>query len=126
MLPDAIRGALSYLVAIEGASVLPSKNTTETAALLAVMARHLQEGLGYQVALRGGKPKDIKTQAQFIVEGFPGIGPGSAKALLGHFGRIASLCAAEVPALRAAPGIGEKTSRQIRAILEADYRQPLA
>jgi Fanconi anemia group M protein len=123
MTPDAIRGALSYLVAIEGASILPSKNTTDTAALLAVMARHLQAGLGYQVALRGSKPKDLRTQAQFIVEGFPGIGPGSAKALLGHFGSIEAICAADVLALRAAPGVGEKTAKQIRGIVAADYRQ---
>lgn len=123
MAPDAIRGALSYLVAIEGASILPSKGTTDTVALLAVMARHLQQGLGYEVALRGSKPKDLRTQAQFIVEGFPGIGPGSAKALLSHFGSIEALCAADVPALRSAPGVGEKTARQIRTILSADYRQ---
>jgi Fanconi anemia group M protein len=123
MTPEAIRGALSYLVAIEGASVLPSKNTAETAALLAVMARHLQEGLGYEVALRGGKPKDLRTQAQFIVEGFPGIGPGSAKSLLGHFGSIEAICAADVKTLRTAPGVGEKTAKQIRSIIEADYRQ---
>lgn len=122
MTPEAIRGALSYLVAIEGASILPSKSTTDTAALLAVMARHLQEGLGYQVALRGSKPKDLRTQAQFIVEGFPGIGPGSAKSLLGHFGSIQAICAADVPALRGAPGVGEKTAKQIRGIVEADYR----
>lgn len=122
MAPDAIRGALSYLVAIEGASVLQSKNTSDTAALLAVMARHLQEGLGYQVALRGGKPKDLRTQAQFIVEGFPGIGPGSAKTLLGHFGSIGAICSADVSMLRGAPGVGEKTAKQIRNIVEVDYR----
>lgn len=122
MSPDAIRGALSYLVAIEGASILPSKNTADTAALLAVMARHLQEGLGYQVPLRGGKPKDLRMQAQFIVEGFPGIGPGSARALLGHFGSIEAICAADVPTLRGAPGVGEKTAKQIRSIVAADYR----
>jgi Fanconi anemia group M protein len=123
MSPDAIRGALSYLATIEGATILPTKNTTDTAALLAVMARHLQEGLGYEVALRGSKPKDLRTQAQFIVEGFPGIGPGSAKALLGHFGSIQAICAADVKTLRGAPGVGEKTAKQIRAIIEADYRQ---
>lgn len=122
MLPQAIRGALSYLVAIESASVLHSRNTAETAALLAIMGKHLQEGLGYEVALRGGKPKDLRTQAQFIVEGFPGIGPGSAKSLLGHFGSIEAICAADVTALRTAPGVGEKTAKQIRAILETDYR----
>lgn len=122
MAPDAIRGALSYLVAIEGASILPSKNAADTAALLAVMARHLQEGLGYQVALRGGKPKDLRTQAQFIVEGFPGIGPGSAKTLLGHFGSIGAICAADATMLRGAPGVGEKTAKQIRNIIEVDYR----
>lgn len=125
MAPDAIRGALSYLVAIEGATILPSKDTSDTAALLAVMARHLQEGLGYQVALRGAKPKDLRTQAQFIIEGLPGIGPGSAKALLGHFGSIEAICAADVLALRGAPGVGEKTAKQIRSIIQADYRQPL-
>lgn len=123
MSPDAIRGALSYLVALEGASILPSKNTTDTAALLGVMARHLQEGLGYQVALRGSKPKDLRTQAQFIVEGLPGIGPGSAKSLLGHFGSIEAICAADIPALRAVPGVGEKTAKQIRSIVAADYRE---
>jgi Fanconi anemia group M protein len=122
MTPEAIRGALSYLVTIEGASVMPSKNTTETAALLAVMARHLQEGLGYQVALRGGKPKDLRTQAQFIVEGFPGIGPGSAKALLGHFGSIEAICGADEKALCSVPGVGAKTAKQIRNIVAADYR----
>lgn len=122
MSPDAIRGAISYLTTIEDARVLTTKNITDTVALMATMARHLQEGLGYEVALRGSKPKDLRTQAQFIVEGLPGIGPGSAKALLGHFGTIGDLVQADVKALRSVPGIGEKTAKQIRTIFEADYR----
>jgi Fanconi anemia group M protein len=124
MTPEAIRGALSYLVALEGSSVMPSSGPAETAALLATMARHLQQGLGYEVPLRRNKPKDVRAQAQFLVEGLPGIGPSSAKSLLNHFGNIGQLCAADVAALREVPGIGEKTAKQIRALIESDYRQP--
>lgn len=123
MSADAIRGAISYLTAIEDARVLTTKNIADTAALMATMARHLQEGLGYQVSLRGSKPKDLRTQAQFIIEGLPGVGPGSAKALLSHFGTIGELAKADVKALREVPGIGEKTAKLIREIIESDYRK---
>lgn len=122
MKPEAIRGAISYLMAIEDASVVMTKNTTETALLLATMARHLQDGLGYAVPLRAGKPKDLRTQAQFLVEGFPNIGPGSAVSLLKHFGTISAILSASVTLLRGAPGVGEKTALRIREILEVDYR----
>lgn len=121
MQPDAIRGALSYLVAIEGATIMPSSGPADSAGLMATMARHLQQGLGYEVSLRGAKPKDLRTQAQFIVEGFPGVGPGTARALLTHFGSIAALFAADIAALRQVPGIGPKSAQQIRAVIEARY-----
>lgn len=54
--PEAIRGALSYLMALGKASVIQVKNAGETAELLVTMARHMQEGLGYDIALRANKP----------------------------------------------------------------------
>lgn len=121
MSPEAIRGAISYLSTIEDAKVITTKNAVETAELMAVMARHLTGGLGYDVSLRASKPKDLRIQAQFIVEGFPGIGPSTAKALLAHFGSVQKLLAAEVGQLREVPGIGEKTAQQIRTVLEFAY-----
>lgn len=118
---DALRGALSYLVAIKGAAFMPSKNTEDTAALLTTMARHVTHGLGYEVALRAGKPKDLNTQAQYLVEGFPGVGPAGAKALLKHFGSVQKILEADVATLRNAPGVGPKTAKLIRAVIEANY-----
>jgi fanconi anemia group M protein len=65
--PDAICGAISYLTMIEDARVLTTRNAAETASLLATMARHGQEGLGYLVGLRANKPKDLRLSAQFLV-----------------------------------------------------------
>lgn len=118
--PEALRGAMSYLVALEGSSIIPSAGTMETASLLATMARHLQEGLGYEVPLRRNKPKDLRMQAQFVVEGLTGVGPGTAKRLLRHFGTVGSVFSADVPALRKVVGIGEKTAVQIRELIEVD------
>lgn len=122
MSPDAIVGAMSYLVAIEGAAFLPSKDTATTAKLIATLARHSQAGLGYEVALRASKPKDLRLQAEFIAQGLPGVGGSVAKVLLDHFGSIDALFGADVAALRNVPGIGEKTARGIRAAIEGSYR----
>jgi ERCC4-type nuclease len=120
--PEAICGAISYLTIIEDARVLTTKNAAETASLLATMARHAQEGLGYLVGLRANKPKDLRLSAQFVVQGLPGVGPTSATALLNHFGTVEALMKADIAQLRKVSGIGAKTADQIRSVIEADYR----
>lgn len=117
--PDAIRGALSYLMAIEGVSVVTVPNATETALLLVTLARHLQEGLGYEVALRANKPKDLGDLTQFLVEGLPGIGPTGAKALVSRFGSAHAVFNASVPDLCSTPGVGKKTAERIHLALRA-------
>lgn len=123
MEPAAIVGAISYLTAIEDARVLTTRTASETANLMATIARHRQQGLGYQVGLRASKPKNVRLQAQFVAEGLPGVGPVAAKALLNHFGTIPALMQADVAQLCAVPKIGKKTAQQIRDLLDADYRQ---
>lgn len=120
--PEAICGAISYLTMIEDARVLTTRNAAETASLLATMARHAQQGLGYVPSLRANKPKDLRLSAQFLVQGLPGVGPAGATALLNHFGTVGALVRADVAQLRKVPGVGAKTAELIRAVLEADYR----
>jgi Fanconi anemia group M protein len=119
--PDALTGAISYLAVIEDVQVLTTTSPANTSALLATMARHLQQGLGYEVALRSARPKDLRSQAQFVIEGLPGIGPIAAKALLAHFGSIHNIMQATSKELQAAPRIGAKTADQIRALCESRY-----
>lgn len=123
MQPQAIRGALSYLMTISGVSVVMVKDTAETAELIATMARHLQEGLGYEIPLRGNKPKDDRDLSQYLIEGLPGIGPSSAKALLAHFGSAMAVFSASAADLCTAPGVGKKTAQRIREALDFTTQQ---
>lgn len=119
--PDAIRGALSYLMTLAQVSVITVKNATETTELLLTMARHLQVGLGYEIPLRGDKPKNLSDLAQYAIEGLPGIGPKSAKALYAHFGSAHAVFNATDQELQSAPGVGKKTAQRIREALEHPY-----
>lgn len=115
--PEAIRGAMSYLMAIEGVSVVTVPNAAETALLLVTLARHLQEGLGYEIALRANKPKDLADVIRYVVEGLPGVGPTGAKALVARFGSAQAVFNASVAELCTTPGIGKKTAERIHLVL---------
>ena len=120
--PNALLGAISYISVIKGIPILETRDTRQTAQLLMTMCRHAVEGLGYEVALRGAKPKDRTTQAQFVVEGLPAVGPSAAKKLLAHFGSAHSVLSATKEDLRKVAGIGQKTAEVIREVLEFDTR----
>lgn len=124
MSEEALLGALSYISVIEAVPVLWSGSVPQSAKLLLTMQRHAIEGLGYEIALRGGKPKDRQLQAQFLLEGLPGVGPGAAKKLINHFGSAQRVLAAPLEELRAVAGIGPKTAATIREVLE--YELPSA
>lgn len=114
---DALRGAVSWLSVIEGISLVHTKDAADTATLLEIMARHAQEGLGYEIALRGSKPKSLNILSQFAVEGLPGCGPGTARKLLAHFGSAEKVFAASIEDLCRVKGVGRKTAEQIREVL---------
>lgn len=119
---DALLGAMSYISVIESVPILTTSDTGQTASLLLTMQRHAIEGLGYEIALRGGKPRDRRPGAQFLVEGLPGVGPTAAKKLLLHFGSAQGVFAATPEQLRAVPGVGPKTITAIREVLDFDVR----
>lgn len=115
---DALLGAMSYISVIENVPILTTANTAQTASLLMTMQRHALEGLGYEIALRGSKPKDRKAQVQYLVEGLPGIGPAAAKKLVAHFGSAQAIFSASPELLRQCAGVGPKTVAAIREVLD--------
>lgn len=115
--PAALAGALSYLSVLEGITVLHTAGAEQTALQLITMARHAIEGLGYEIALRGSKPKDRRSQAQYLVEGLPGIGPAAAKKLLAHFGSPAKVLSASPEELTQVKGIGAKMAATVHEVL---------
>ena len=115
--PNAISGMLSYLVALKQIAVVPTADVGASARLIHDIARHLQAGLGYEIALRPGKPKTLTLQRQFLLEGLPGVGPIAAKSLLEHFGDPAAVFSATENELRSVKGVGPKMAANIRKVL---------
>lgn len=131
--PEALDGALSWLVALAGVSLVPTSGVQHTARIIATIARHAQHGLGYEIPLRYNKPKQVHQhekdptikrvyrQQQFLVEGLPGIGPERAKTLLKHFGSPQLLFQASPESIRSVKGIGEKAASEICTVLTTSY-----
>lgn len=115
----SITGALSYLSAIQGLSVISTLSLEHTAHMIVKLTRHAVEGLGYEIPLRGAGPKDPAGAAAFVIEGIPGISTALSKQLLAAFGSIAGLARAEYEDLIALPGIGPSKARMIFETLRA-------
>ena len=115
--PKAVAGAISSLMTIQQISVIMVADSAETAIMLATMARHLQEGLGYEINLHPKKPKPNKEAAQYVVNSLPAIGAGNAKKLFAHFGSIYKTINASVEQIQEVRGIGPKTAKRIHELI---------
>jgi len=119
--PNALRGAISYLVVLKGIAVIYAKDAEDAACLIATMARHEQHGLGYEVPLRRKKKAlTVEQQRLRIFESLPGVGPKMAKALLAHFKTPQSLANASLVELTALPNIGQKRATAILGALRQE------
>ena len=116
---ESILGAFTYLIAIEGVSVMMAKSTKESAALIFGLARHKHEGLGYIPPLRTEKPKSTIDLSRYLVEGLPGVGPKLALTLLAHFGSARNVLNASTDDLCKVAGVGKKSAERIRQAIDA-------
>src|ERR1039457_925798 len=114
---EAIHGAISFLSVLEGISVIPSRDTAETASLVATMARHCQQGLGYVPPLRVSKPKGGDTSKLFIIEGLPACGGKRARDILAHFGTVAKVFTAKREDWMQIKGLGQVTVDKILSVI---------
>jgi len=113
-----LRGALSYLVVLAGVSLMRSVDADDSAQLLATMARHAQQGVGYEVSRHAARrTADPNLQIRYVVEDLPGIGPVTAQALLVRFATLRDLFAADESDLLEVPGIGPRRAAQIVELL---------
>lgn len=111
--PQAVSAAISSLMAIQRISVVTTTDKAETAYVLATMARHLQEGLGYEINLHPEKPKPNDEAARYVISSLPGIGAGNAKKLFDHFGSIFNTMNASPEDIMKIKGIGPKIALRI-------------
>ena len=91
--PNAVRGFLLDIILKYQVPIIFTKNYEDTAKFLVVLARKQEK---VHESLRAKRrTKNIEEQKQFILEGFPGIGPGTAKKLIEKFKTIKNIINAD-------------------------------
>lgn len=85
---NAIRGFLLSIVLKHKVPIIFTKNEEDTAKFMRVLAKKQENEISL---ISKKKSLNKKEQLQFIVEGFPGIGPKTARKLLEKFGTIQNI-----------------------------------
>lgn len=119
MLFSATTGAITCLSFVQGLSVITTLGTKHTAYLLAKIAQHDRNGLGYELPLRKDKPKQLIDAASYVLQGINGVSAGLAHQLLVHFGSIQAIANASEAELKAVKGVGPKTAASIATTFRA-------
>jgi len=124
--PNAIKGAILSMAVDYGIPVLTTKDSTETAELIALLAKR-EEKAGRFARLRGEKkPMTDKEYQVYLVEGLPGVGPELARKLLARFGNVENVFTAGEKELKMVEKLGEKKAKEIRRILTKEWEDDSA
>lgn len=112
--PNAIRGFLLSILLKYKVPIIFTKNYKDTAKFISVASRKKEKEMSLNV---NKKPLNKKEQAQFILEGFPGIGPATSKKLLKEFKTLKKIFNA--PETRLQKCIGKKS--EIFKLLKEEF-----
>jgi Fanconi anemia group M protein len=98
---NAIRGFLLSITLKHNIPIILSKNPEDTAKFLFILAKRQEK----EVSLKAKKKAlSKKEQMQFILEGFPGIGPSTAKKLLNNYKSLKEIFNADLENLKSLIG----------------------
>jgi Fanconi anemia group M protein len=121
---NAVLGMLATIAVSYGIPIVQTRNFKETAALLQIIAKREQEETGKDFSLHSeGKPVTLKEQQEYVVSSFPGIESTLAKNLLKHFKTIKNIVNASEKELKEVEKIGPVKSKQIKDVVEGEYRE---
>ena len=111
---NAIRGFLLSILLKFQVPIIFTKDYEDTAKFLSILSKKQKK----EVSIRATKKaRNKKEQLQFILEGFPGIGPKTAKKLLKKYGTLKAIANAPIEELKSE--IGKKAD--IFSLLEEHY-----
>ncbi len=121
---NAIRGIMASIALNYKIPILYSAGEDETAKYLYTIAKREQLGTEKEIRLRvGRKGLTLKEQQQFLVEGFPMVGPSLAKALLRKFGTVRGVVTASINELQEVEKMGPIKARKIHEVLNAYFNE---
>ena len=113
--PNSIRGFLLSIVLKHQTPIIFTKNSEDTAKFISVLSKRKGKELSLNV---NKKTLNKKERMQFILEGFPSIGPKTAKKLLKKFKTIKNIINAPQEELKKILG---KKAGIIKTIIESIY-----
>lgn len=113
--PNAIRGFLLSILLKHKIPIIFSKDAEDTAKFISVLSKKQEKETPINAKKKSFNKKE---QMQFIVEGFPGIGPKTAKKLLEEFKTIKNIINASDKELEKI--LGAK-SEIFKGIIEGEY-----
>ncbi|MBP2145829.1 Fanconi anemia group M protein [Methanofollis sp. W23] len=119
--PNAIRGALAAITIDLGVSLIFTRSATETAEMLAVIARREGSERTERAVLPAKTYRTAQEEQEYIVAAYPEVGLKHARALLAHFGSVQAVIDAGVDDLSQVKGIGKKTAEKIRELSTRPY-----
>ncbi len=119
---NALRGMMLTIALSFQTPIIYTENEEDTAKFLILIAKKqdkLAEGKVQEFSLRPSKTAEtLEEQKQFILEGFPGIGPASAKKLMSTHKNLLSIFKAKKKDLQEKNILDEKTIDKMKEILE--------
>ena len=115
---EAIQGALVTVTLSFGIPLLRTRTPEETVRTMLYAAQQRQAYAMGALHRPGYRPRGKLARQLFILQGFPGIGPGRARRLLARFGSVEGVVRAGTEELRSVHGIGKGVAEKIRWALE--------
>ncbi len=83
--PNAIRGFLISILLKDKVPIIFTKNPEDSAKFIEIIFKKQEKSISLR---ENKKTKDLKERVEYILEGFPGIGPKTAKKLIENFGSL--------------------------------------
>ena len=118
--PNAIRGMILSTLLEFQIPIIFTKDYRDTVKFLIILKKR-QEKEPKETSLKVKKKAlDMKEQQQLIIEGFPGIGPSTAKLLLKKFKTIKAIINAKPKKLEKI--IKKKKTESLKKLIEAKYK----
>ncbi len=112
---NALRGFLLTILLRYKIPIIFTKNAEDSAKYISVLSKKQEK----ESSLNAKKKSlNKKEQIQYIIEGFPGIGPKSAKKLIGKFGSIKNIINASDEELKEVLG---KKAEIFRDLVDSEY-----
>lgn len=115
-------GTIASLYIDHGIVALALRSATETAEIMACIAKREQCNTSREPSAKGGAKAYTTEQLQKrIIGNLPGVGPKIAEMLLEHFGSVKSISNASKDELMKVDKIGKKKAERIHSIVNDNY-----